>query len=55
MDKKNVGKKVLIMILIICFFPVFLIYWALKGIFTSSSEDDGISMDEIIDNEELME
>ena len=55
MKKNGVGKTILTVFLIICFFPFSLIYWGVKVIVLSKGDNDGISMDEIIDNEELME
>lgn len=55
MANKNVGLTILKVFLMIIFFPVVLIYWAFKAGSNNDSKDDGLSMEEITDYEELME
>ena len=55
MANKNVGFTVLKVFLMICFFPFVLIYWGFKSGSNNDSKDDGLSMEEITDYEELME
>lgn len=47
--------KILNLFLIICLFPFVLIYWCFKSKKGKYSKDDGLSMEEITDYEELME
>ena len=52
MEKKsNIIFKILKVFSIICFFPFVLIYWCFK----SNGKNDGLTMEEITDHEELME
>ena len=55
MEKRNCALQILKVFLIICFFPFVLIYWCFKFRTNKSTTNDGLSMEEITDYEELME
>lgn len=55
MGKNNIILLILKNFLIVCLFPFVLIYWCFKSKKGKSPKDDGLSMEEITDYEELME
>ena len=55
MKKKNADLTILKVFFMVIFFPFVLIYWGFKPASNKNSQDDGLSMEEITDHEELME
>ena len=54
-SKKNIMLLILKTFFTVCFFPFVLIYWCFKSGSKTNTKDDGLSMEEITDYEELME